>query len=283
MTRTRVTLIAALLSLGLSACGGGDDGGAKTTAAPAASGTTTTTASSAIADKPAQEILQDMSKALAQVRSYHVSGTQEGKDGRTRLAGDVAADGRVKLEIDQHGSTIGLIVVGGDAFFKADADFWRKTAGPSGAALAKRLANRWVKSPDGVDKSMRELVDSVNPKTLSYCSTREVGELTKDGTTDVDGQPAIVLVDAGGPGNSPGRISIATEGRPLPLRIQQTGPDQPGGGKPDPRCDDEDKTDDSTGSDVRLSKFDEPVDIVAPPDAIDLSQLGAGGADGQQS
>jgi hypothetical protein len=273
MTRPRVALTAALLALtlGLAACGGGDDGASKTAAAPAA------TTGSSEADKPAQEILQDMAKALGQVRSYHVAGTQKGKDGTMRLEGDVAADGRVNLTVDQQGSKIGLIVVGRDAYFKADADFWRKTAGPSGAALAKRLANRWVKSPSGADKDMRELVDSVNPKTLSYCATRNVGELTKNGTADVDGQQAIVLVDAGSPGSSPGKIFIAAEGRPLPLRIQQTGPDQPGGGKPDPRCDDDDSDDDSTGSDVRLSDFDQAVDIVAPPDAIDLSQLGGGG------
>jgi len=260
MTSKRALLpVLAILPLILAACGGGggDGGGAKGEAA-----------------KPAKEIIADASRELAALSSYHVDGTQADKDGTTRLAGDVTADGRVKLQMRQQGSTVGLIVVGSEAYFKADAAFWRRTAGSAGDALIGRLADRWVKSPSGVDKDLKDMLNTVHPKTLSYCIVHATGPLTKGAAEELDGQQAIIVLDKGGPGNAPNKIWIAASGRPLPLRTLQTGPEPPGG-KRDPRCDGSDSSP-SKASDIRFSGFDKPVDIAAPKDAVDLSKLGAG-------
>jgi hypothetical protein len=53
----------------------------------------------------------------------------------------------------------------------------------------------------------------------------------------------------------------------LPLRVTQTGK-RSAGGHIDTRC--EEKTDDSTASDIRLSGFDRPVRITAPRGAITI-------------
>jgi hypothetical protein len=83
-----------------------------------------------------------------------------------------------------------------------------------------------------------------------------------------------VILDKGDrPGTSPGRLYIAATGEPLPLRTIATGPERPGG-KKDPRCDSDTPT--RAGDEVLFSRYDEPLDITAPPDALDLGKVGGG-------
>jgi hypothetical protein len=74
------------------------------------------------------------------------------------------------------------------------------------------------------------------------------------------------------PGTAPGRLYVAARGPALPVRITQTGPNR-AGRTGDPLCDDPDGKNDTTRSDVRLSRFDVPVHIIAPADYLDLEKL----------
>jgi hypothetical protein len=83
------------------------------------------------------------------------------------------------------------------------------------------------------------------------------------------------------PGTSPGELYVPAEGAALPTRLTQTGKDKPGG-KPDPRCDDDDSGSTTTDADIRLSNYDKPVDITAPKGALSPEDLLKGGTAPQE-
>jgi hypothetical protein len=253
----RALLTAAVLPLTLAACGGGDD-------SPGGS------------DRSSQspkEVVRSVSDELAKVGSYHLDGTQTDEDGASRVSGDVKSDGSASLKLTNGGKQAEVIKTGGQAYIRANAAFWTAQGGPSGAKVAKLLAGRWVKAPsNGLG------IEQLTPKNLAYCVGRDVGTLVEGGTREFEGTQVRVIRDKGGPGDAPGELYVAATGRALPVRVTQTGP-KPGGGTPDPRCDSAGST--TTASDVRLTRFDEPVEIKAPANALDPAQLA--GAAGQSS
>ena len=65
--------------------------------------------------------------------------------------------------------------------------------------------------------------------TIARCLTEDHGTLSAGGTTSINGQPAIVLRDAGDlPAPGPGRFSCHDR-PPYPLRLNATGRQRPGG------------------------------------------------------
>ncbi|CAN5536607.1 hypothetical protein BH20ACT17_BH20ACT17_04920 [soil metagenome] len=232
--------------------------------------------SAKLGDKPAKQILADVVSALGKVRSYHVQGRFTDEDGPASLSGDVAATGQARLSYERGGQRFQLQVIGATTYLKANDKFWNKQAG---AGAARVLADRWVKTRK---RNQRELVDELLPRTLASCLSKDHGAITKKGAGTASGQKTVVLHDDGNtPGGAPGDLHVAATDRPLPLRVLQTGPSKPG--KPtDPKCGDGDS--ETTESDISLSKFDEPVRIVAPDNAVNLDSLPQGrGETGQAS
>jgi hypothetical protein len=248
-------LIIAALPLAFAACGGGggDGGGGDG-------------GSSDRSSQSPQQVLQSMTSELAKVRSYHVEGTETDDDGRSAITGDVTADGALSIRLAIGAKKMAVIVADRQAYIRANAAFWNDQAGGSGGRLARLLADRWVKSPDDDLGSLEQLT----PKNLAYCASRASSTVVDGGTRDHDGQKVVVLRDKGAPGDAPGDVYVPATGRALPVRVLQTGP-RPSGGTLDPRCDSEDST--TKTSDIRMSRFDQPVEIKAPADALDLSRL----------
>jgi hypothetical protein len=261
LLRVLPTLLVLVLALALAGCGGGDGGSGS---------------GGDLASKQPKEILGDVSAALGKVRSYHVEGTQTDKDGRSTINGDVSAGGDVKFRMTLGGNEIELVAVGDRTYMKADRGFWSSRGGAAGPRIANLLADRWVVAPDEAGATMRNGFDQLLPKNLAYCVTRTAGTVGKRGTEQLDGRDVVVLTDKGDkPGTSPGELYVSTSGPALPLRVVQTGPEKPGGTK-DPRCGDQEST--TTASDIRLSDFDKPLDIKAPPNPLDLTTLSGAGS-----
>jgi hypothetical protein len=211
---------------------------------------------------PAQ-ILADLQRDLAKVRSYHFTGSEV--DGRTtlRLAGDVSAAGRADITIRQGATVARVILLPPAAYIKANAAYWKANGGRHGPELADKLAGRWFKTND---RSLRSLVADLLPKRLASCVSVGTGTLAKGGTSSVAGKRAVVVVDKGDkPGTTPGRLYVTTSAPILPLRILQTGKRRPGG-HIDKRC--QDANDTSTASDLRFTAFDEPLHIRPPHGAL---------------
>lgn len=210
------------------------------------------------------------------MKSYHFVGETTDEDGEASIEGDVDAAGNAAFTYDLGGREIEVRIVSTLAYMRGNRRFWTDSAGGGGGGpraekVADALAGRWVKAPIAAF-GVGDLLKELSPKQLSRCVGVGLGTLSDGGRDEVDGQEVDVLVDAGDePGTTPGRLFTARSGPPLPLRVLQTGKRKPGG-KVDEECDEPDST--STASDLRLSKFDEPLEVQAPAGAIELPSEG---------
>jgi hypothetical protein len=232
------------------------------------------------AAKDPSAIIADAARDTAKVKSYHLTGTIVDESGRTKVAADVFASGNGRLTIDGgHDGKARLVALPGKVYINADAAFWRLAGGKKlKASLVRRLANRWIVQPADDGGAATSLLSEFRPKVLAKClGGGGTGTLTKSGTATIGGQPAIVLKDAGDkPGTSPGRYYVTAQAPVLLLRATQTGPAKAGKAK-NAACGDDDG-DSTTGSDLRLSRFDKVAKVTAPRGAVTPEQAARGGA-----
>jgi hypothetical protein len=257
----------------LAGCGGGSSASLPSTATISAS----SAPPNGEAHKPAGQILADMKVALGRVHSFHMQGTGvDLKAGPMSLTGDIALPGRIRMAIVRGNQTAAFIVVGSDAYLMANPAFW--AAHTRSARVVNLLANRWIRVPPTVAASnFGVFLALTNRSTLAGCLIGRHGTLTVAGTTTDGAEPVVILKDKGNaPGDSPGEAYIATTGPPLPARAIQTGPTTPGG-PPDRLCGEKSKHSDTTkSSNISFSRYNQPIQITAPPNALVLP--GQGGA-----
>jgi hypothetical protein len=222
-----------------------------------------------VARKSANQIVADVERALTQVHSFHLDGVQVDADtGPTAITGDVALPGRIRIRLAQGNQVASVVSINRTVYLMANAAYW--AAHTKRAAVVNLLANRWILVPPAVSNSdFGSLLALSNQKTFAKCFIGRHGTLTAAGTTIEAHQPVVILKDKGDvPGDSPGEAYIATTGPPLPVRLIQTGPEKPGG-TPDVACGESSAHPDTTTSgDLRLSRFNLPVQIAAPQNAL---------------
>ena len=216
--------------------------------------------------KSPQQVLDASVAALSRVKSFHLEGKEGSGAKLTTATADVGLPSKLRLALDQRGAKASIILVDGSLYVRANAAFWKQEhAGKAAAALA----GRWLKTPASTG-DLKDLTQDLDPKILSHCLANEHGTLASGGKATVDGQEAIVLIDKGDrPGTGPGKLYVAATGDPLPLRAIATGRERPGG-KKDPKCDEEGDTPTEPGDEFKFSNYNEPLDISAPPSAVDL-------------
>jgi hypothetical protein len=229
--------------------------------------------SNGVVAKSAEQILDESAAALEKASSFHMEGTLRLDGERTAVEADYERPSNFRLTFGQGGLKASIIGIDDAVFINANRAFWKQQA--AGEA-ADALAGRWFRAPTSA-KDFRSLTEDIDPKTLSYCLATDHGTLERGGSAQVDGRPAVVLIDKGDrPGTAPGKVYVAATDEPLPLRMLLTGSTRPGG-KPDPRCSDDDKDDAGRkGDQLTFSRYDEELGIKAPPGAVDLTQGAAG-------
>jgi hypothetical protein len=215
--------------------------------------------SNGVESKSAEQILEETAAALGRVKTFHIEGSQAGTD----LQADVGLPQKLSLQVREKGGAASIIVLNGSLYLKANAEFWKDQGERAG-----EFAGRWFKMPASA-KEFRDLTEGLSAKTLSRCLPKDHGTLTKQGRATVDGRPAVVIADKGDrPGSAPGKLFVATKGEPLPLRMTATDKTRPGGDR-DPRCEDE-SPDTGDKVDIIFSNYNEPLDLKAPPSAVEL-------------
>jgi hypothetical protein len=228
-------------------------------------GSDSTTDSNGLESKSPDEILAASAKALRHVKSFHFESTD-----RTfgRVKADVGLPKQLRVVLKDKGSSVSLLVADGSFYLKGNAAYWRDN---DAARQARVLADQWLKVPR---TSLEDLTTVLAPKTLSRCLLIEHGTLERRGTTTVKGQRVVVLYDRGDrPGSTPSKLYVSATGQPVPLRLLTTGKQRPNNHKY-PECGDDTPSD--PGEDTILSKYNQPIHVFAPPDAIDLGRLGMG-------
>jgi len=245
--RARLALASVLVSL-LAAAGCGDD----------------SSDSGGLESKSATQILEESAAALKEVRSYRVQVTQRS----SKATADVELPTKLRLALREGASAASIIAVAGQVYIKANEAYWKDQQG----SQAAQLAGKWLKAPT-TSSDLKDVTNGLDPDTLSRCLRQDHGTIAKGGTETVDGEQAIVLIDKGDrPGAAPGKLYVAAEGEPLPLRTIATGNQRPGG-KKDPQCDGDTPT--RAGDEAKFSRYNEALDITAPPGAVDVGANGS--------
>ncbi len=257
-SRLSVVALTCSAALALAACGsGGDAGGGD------------------VAGKSPKDVIAAVADALEQADGMHISGTITDAEGPGRLDARVDAGGDVDATMDQGGQHFAFRLIGRDAYILGDAKFWESTAGDE---VGAKLGGHWVKT-SAFAGELKAIVEPLRPAGLASCLRDGATGTLSTRQATLDGERVIVLVDKGDrPGASPGELYVAATGKPLPLRVTQSGPARPGGVKVK-SCGDDDTPDTTTKADYRLNGFEEHVKVSVPADAIDLGALHQGGAD----
>jgi hypothetical protein len=166
-----------------------------------------------------------------------------------------------------------VVALGSVSYVKGSRDYFAAQPRLTAAQVA-RYENRWLKlATASIPSFAAELARGTSLSIGIRCwATRKRG-LRVAGTGSVGGRTAVILTSDGGePGGAPGRVYVANTGPAWLLRSVVTGPRKPGGSGAcaEPQA--------PRASDIRISDFNWPITLTAPPSALDLT--GADGSEG---
>ena len=230
--RAAVALVAGVLAAGtLVACSGsGSTGGS---ASGSASPTTSYgTGPNGVEKLPPDQILAASQAAAKSASWVHMRGTQSGTSLDLTIGRDTATG-----TVTQDGLTAELLAVDGTTYLKGDKAFWDNA---SGAGSGDVLAGKWVVAGDTAGTDTYGLDTFTDVGRVFDSVLAPSGTLTTTGTSTVEGQRVVGLVDA----TAAETLWVAIDGPPYPVRID---PDVP-------------TTDPPTFSDWNV-----PVTITPPP------------------
>ena len=230
----RTLALATTAAVLLTGCGGGD---ADEAAAPSASPTPTADSRSG------EELVTDAVAALREAGAVHATGTftQDGKEaGLDMQLQDSSASGSLTMD----GQTIQLLVVAGDAYLQAPAEFWVASGSPE--SFAQMIADKWLLMPADQAGDLGPLsLDGLTDELVDPESG--VGEDVRTG--QVDGADVMIATTEDG-----ATMSVLADGSDYPVLIEKIGQDEPGS--------------------VAFSGFGKRQEITAPKDFIDLADIG---------
>jgi hypothetical protein len=199
---------------------------------------------SGLASKSAAQIVTAAQTAADSASSVHVSGSIV--NGSTPIGLDMelvnGKGGRGRLS--ESGVSFELVEVGGYVYIKGSQAFYSHVAGPAAAEL---LQGKWLKAPAGTG-TFASLTSLTNLRKLLDSTLTSHGALTKGATSTVEGQQALAIRDA----TRGGTLYVASNGTPYPLQISKGG---------------------NSGGRIAFNRWNEPVTLKAPANAVDLPQL----------
>lgn len=197
-----------------------------------------------VGSKSAQQIFEQSRTAAKSAQSVHVSGAGSSEGSHISFDLDLVAGKGGRGEISQNGLRAKIIVIGKTAYVNGDASFYRHFAGRAGVQL---FEGKWLKASTG-EEDIASLSALTEMGKLLDSALESHGTLKKGSTTSVNGQPAITVQDT----SQGGSLYVATTGKPYPLQLLKSG---------------------SEGGKISFERWDEPVQLVAPPNSVDVSEL----------
>jgi len=201
-----------------------------------------------VESKSATQILEATKLAASEATSVHIAGSLVSGGKPITLDMELLAGKGGKGKIGQEGFTIELVQTEGSVYINGSAAFYRHVGGTAAAQL---LQGRWLKAPSGSGE-LASLASLTNLSKLIDTALANHGSLVKGAKTTIEGQPAIAVSDTA----KGGTLYVATTGKALPLEIAKSGPES---GK------------------VLLNRWNQPVTLTPPKNAIDISKLQSGG------
>jgi hypothetical protein len=234
VTRATIAIVVALLPAAVG-CGSSSGGSSSSPAAAVDNGESA---------KAPEQILSDVTDAVRGAQSVHMSGSVSSDSSDVGFDVTLSANA-AKGTLTLSGNDIKLVRVGDAAYFSGSPEFYKMVGG--GDAAVSLLQGRWIKVPSS-DSRFASFEQFTDKGKLFSSMLQAEGTISKAGVRTYNGQKVIVLRDSKGDGD----LYIAASGKPYPVAIVTKG--------------------DKQGT-VTFNGWDAPVDVSAPSDAIDLSQL----------
>src|SRR5436190_9073734 len=200
-----------------------------------------------VASKSPTEIVAASRAAAETASSVHLSGSIVSGGSPLILNLDLAAGRGGRGQLSENGASFELVQTGGTVYIKGSPAFYRRIGGPAAAQL---LQGRWLKAPT-TSSDFASVSSLTDLRKLIDSTLTSSGRLRREAPKTVNRQAAVGVTDV----TRGGTLYVATKGKPYPVAIAKSGG---GGGK------------------VNFERWNEPVTITPPSDAIDISRLRSG-------
>ena len=181
--------------------------------------------------------------AVASARSVHVAGTVMNRGSRITLDLNLVNGRGGQGSMGQNGLSFQVVRVGGEVYIDGTFAFWRRFVGNAAAPL---LWGKWIKAPAG--GRLAALATLTDLQKLFDQLLSSHGRLAKGSITTVRGQRVIAVKDI----TYGGTLYVATTGEPYPLEVVKNS---------------------SNGGRIAFDRFNQPMTLAPPGNAIDISQL----------
>jgi hypothetical protein len=250
----------ALLTGGGVLAGCGSDSSSSGAATTTAAADTSTLPANGVEKLSAQEILDASLKAANAASSVTVTGaiTQDGQEINLDLVlGTNAGQGTFSAQ----GISAEIRVVDGKSYFKLSGEDFAKIAGQGdspevASAISALLGDKWIAVDENSGGDDLAGLGQFGQKDDLLKGILEAdGKVTITGTGEVNGIPVVFLDSSDGTGT----LAIQTVGEPYPIQIKGS--------------------DSSSSGQVDFTNWNEPVNVTAPTDVVDLSALANLGGD----
>lgn len=183
-----------------------------------------------------------MSAAMS-AKTAHVAGSVPSSGSRITLDLNLVTGMGGRGSMTTKGLSFQVMSVGDEVYINGSIAFWQKFAGNVAAPL---LWGKWIKAP--ARGQLATLAALTDLQKLFGQLLSSHGRLVKGSVTTVHGQPVITVKDT----TSGGILYVASTGRPYPIEVVKNG---------------------SGGGQLTFDRFNQPVTLRPPSNAIDISQL----------
>jgi len=196
-----------------------------------------------VASKSPDAIVSSASAAIQSAQSVHVSGSVANGNAPVTLDLSLVSGKGATGTMSENGLSFQIVAVDQTVYINGSEAFWRHFGGSLAATL---LDGKWLKAPEtGQFATLAEVTD-LNRLMSGLLAGH--GTLTKGSQTTVNGYKVIPVSDA----IRGGTLYVATTGKPYPIQVSKPG---------------------AQGGQITFDRFNEPVSLTAPSNAIDISSL----------
>ncbi len=204
--------------------------------------------STGIASKSPAQIVAAAKAAADGASSVHVAGSISSAGRSIALDMQLQAGRGGRGRISESGLSFEVVELGGYVYITDSPSFYDHFAG---SAAARALRGKWLKAP-ATSGSFASLGSLTNLRKLVASSLDTHGPLAKLATSTVAGQRAVGVKDV----TRGGVLYVAAAGTPFPVAITKGG---------------------ASSGKIVFDRWNVPVRLTAPKNAVSLAQLEAGG------
>ena len=201
-----------------------------------------------VADKSPGEIVAATKLAADAASTVHVSGSIVSNGSPITLDMSLLAGKGGRGQLSENGLAFELIQTGGTVYIKGSAAFYKHIGGTAAAQL---LQGKWLKAPAS-SREFASLSQLTDLRQLVDQTLANHGSLSKADTRTIAGQKVVGVTDK----TKGGTLYIATTGKPYPIQISKSG---------------------AGGGTITFDRWNKPVTVAAPANAIDVAQLQSSG------